>query len=60
MKNGKLIFIILIVLAIAFLLGGFIMTIFWFLMKIIFGLIAIGLVVGAFYLGRKSSNKTQK
>lgn len=54
MKNAKVIFILIIVLIVGFYIGGILMTIFMFLMKILFGLIGLGIFILGFYLGRKT------
>lgn len=52
MRNTKLILIIIVVLLVAYFIGGWIMTIFWFLMKILFGLMGLGLIIGGYYIGK--------
>lgn len=59
MKNGKTIAMLVVAIILAAFLGGYIVAIFWWIMKVIIGLLVIGLVVGGFYLG-KNWNKTDK
>jgi len=58
MKNSKLILTIILILITAYLLGGWIMAMFYFLMKIIFGIMGLALLIGGFYIG-KNWNKNK-
>jgi len=57
MKNGKTIAMLVAAIILAAFLGGYIVAIFWWIMKVIIGLLVIGLVVGGFYLGMNWNKK---
>jgi hypothetical protein len=52
MKNKKTILLVILAVILAIFIGGYVMAVIWFLIKIAVGLVAIALVVAGYYFGK--------
>lgn len=52
MKKSRLILIFLLIIIVGFFLGGYLLTIGWFLFKLILGILGVALLMVGYYLAK--------